>query len=220
MMSGSNPVIAFLNKMTDLIILNALFVLCSIPIVTIGPAITAMYCVNLRSIRYGDGYVVRIFFRSLRRDFWQSIVAWLATMVVGALFALDIFFWLQSGFGVVSIVMTVVSICFAFLAFIIIIWLFPLIAKTENKLSVHVKNAAAMAVGHFIPYTLICVVILLGVFYAAYVSLVADIILLLIGFAVVSYMLSFFIYRVFAMHMQEEPLDDDDPLYGEHTKRY
>ena len=219
-MPGNNPVIAFLNKMTDLLILNALFVLCSVPIVTIGPAITAMYCVNLRSIRYGDGYVVQIFFRSLRRDFWQALVAWLVTMAVGSLFALDIFFWLQSDLGAISVVMTVVSIFFAFLAFIIVIWLFPLIAKTENKLSVHVKNAAAMAVGHFIPYTLICAAILFGVFYAAYVSLAADIILFLIGFAVVSYMLSFFIYRVFAMHMQEEPLDDDDPLYGEQKKGY
>lgn len=217
-MPDNNPVIAFLNKMTDLLILNVLFMLCSIPIVTIGPAITAMYCVNLRSIRYGDGYVVRIFFRSFFRDFGQSLVAWLVTMVVGTLFTLDIFFWLHNDFGVISIVMAVVSICFAFLVFIVVIWLFPLIAKTENKLSVHVKNAAAMAVGHFIPYTLICAIILCGTFYMAYISLVADIILLLIGFAVVSYILSFFIYRVFAKHMQEEPMDDD-PLYGESEKR-
>ena len=40
-MPKENPVIAFLNKMADLILLNLIFLLCYIPVVTIGPAITA-----------------------------------------------------------------------------------------------------------------------------------------------------------------------------------
>ena len=42
-MPKENPVIAFLNKMADLILLNLIFLLCCIPVVTIGPAITALY---------------------------------------------------------------------------------------------------------------------------------------------------------------------------------
>jgi len=129
---------------------------------------------------------------------------------------MDILFWLQNDFGVMSSVMLVASICFAFLCWIVSIWLFPLIAKTENPLRVQIKNAAAMAVGHFFPYTLICVLILGGVFYMAYTNLVADILLLIIGFALVTYILSFFFYKVFAKYMKEEPMGEDDPLYGEH----
>ena len=53
-MPKENPVIAFLNKMADLILLNLIFLLCCIPVVTIGPAITALYAVSLRSVRYGE----------------------------------------------------------------------------------------------------------------------------------------------------------------------
>jgi hypothetical protein len=49
-MPKENPVIAFLNKMADLILLNLIFLLCCIPVVTIGPAITALYAVSLRSL--------------------------------------------------------------------------------------------------------------------------------------------------------------------------
>ena len=48
-MPKENPVIAFLNKMADLILLNLIFLLCCIPVVTIGPAITALYAVSLSS---------------------------------------------------------------------------------------------------------------------------------------------------------------------------
>lgn len=217
-MPVDNPVFAFLNKMTDLIVLNLLFVICCIPIVTIGPAISAMYYVNLRSIRYGDGYVVRTFFKAFRESFKQSFVAWLITMALGILFFIDVRFWTLNDFGSLSTIMAGVSIFFAFLCWIVTIWLFPLIAKTTNPLKVQIKNAAAMAAGHFFPYTLICVVVLIGAGYMAYTSLAADVVLLLIGFALISYMLSFFIYKVFAKYMDEEPVGEDDPLYGNPDK--
>lgn len=49
----------------------------------------------------------------------------------------------------------------------------------------------------------------------AYTSLAADVILLLIGFSLVSYILSFFFYKVFAKYMEEEPVGENDPLYGD-----
>ncbi len=213
-MPVENPVISFLNKMTDLVVLNLLFVLCCVPVVTIGPALTAMYYVNLRSVRYGDGYVVSTFFGAFRRNFKQSFVAGIVSTLLILIFAIDLMFWMKNDFGIVSQVMLWASCCIAFLCGIVLIWLFPLIAKTENPLTVHIKNAAAMAVGHFFPYTLICVGILAGTCYMAYTNPGVGLLLLIIGFALVSYILSFFFYKVFAKYMKEEPMGEDDPLYG------
>lgn len=74
-MPKENPVIAFLNKMADLILLNLIFLLCCIPVVTIGPAITALYAVSLRSVRYGDGYVIQTFSGRLSRIL-NSLLWW------------------------------------------------------------------------------------------------------------------------------------------------
>ena len=53
---SNSPVMAFLNKMTDLILLNVIWLIACIPVVTIGAATTAMYYVCIVSIRQGDGY--------------------------------------------------------------------------------------------------------------------------------------------------------------------
>ena len=190
-MPKENPVIAFLNKMADLILLNLIFLLCCIPVVTIGPAITALYAVSLRSVRYGDGYVIQTFFRSFKQNFKQSFVA-----------------------GMIGLLMTVVSVCVGYLVFIVFLWLFPVIAKLENPLRVQIKNAAAMAVAHFFPYTLFVSVIVLAAGYMAYTSIITDVLLLLMGFALLAYVCSFFFYKVFAKYIDEEPVGEDDPLYG------
>ena len=183
-MPKENPVIAFLNKMADLILLNLIFLLCCIPVVTIGPAITALYAVSLRSVRYADGYVIQTFF-------WRNV-----------------------GPAFMSVFMTVVSVCVGYLVFIVFLWLFPVIAKLENPLRVQIKNAAAMAVAHFFPYTLFISVIVLAAGYMAYTSIITDVLLLLIGFALLAYVCSFFFYKVFAKYIDEEPAGEDDPLYG------
>ena len=43
--SPDSPAIKFLWKAADLIALNLIWLICCIPIVTIGPSTAAMYCV-------------------------------------------------------------------------------------------------------------------------------------------------------------------------------
>lgn len=155
-MPKENPVIAFLNKMADLILLNLIFLLCCIPVVTIGPAITALYAVSLRSVRYGDGYVIQTFFRSFKQNFKQSFVAGMIGLLFVCLLFIDLFFWRNVGSAFMSVFMTVVSVCVGYLVFIVFLWLFPVIAKLENPLRVQIKNAAAMAVAHFFPIYAVC----------------------------------------------------------------
>ncbi len=90
-MPKENPVDCFLNKMADLILLNLIFLLCCIPVVTIGPAITALYAVSLRSVRYGDGYVIQTFFRSFKQNFKQSFVAGMIGLLFVCLLVIDLF---------------------------------------------------------------------------------------------------------------------------------
>ena len=102
-MPKENPVIAFLNKMADLILLNLIFLLCCIPVVTIGPAITALYAVSLRSVRYGDGYVIQTFFRSFKQNFKQSFVVGMIGLLFVCLLVIDLFFWRNVGPAFMSV---------------------------------------------------------------------------------------------------------------------
>ncbi|MBE5866344.1 MAG: DUF624 domain-containing protein [Lachnospiraceae bacterium] len=217
-MPMDNPVIKFLNKMTDLIVLNLLFVICSLPVITIGASLTAMYAVSLRSVRYGDGYVVKTFFKHFKQNFVQATLAWMGVLGLIALFVIDYLFWSRMEMGILSDVMLMICYAMAFLVWIVVLWLFPVIAKMQDKLWRQIKNAAAMALGHFFPYTAICAGMTGVVAYLVYTNLGAVLIMLFVGCATLSYMLSFFFYKVFAQYIQEDSFGDDDLLYGQKEK--
>lgn len=198
---SDSPVIAFLNKLTDLVLLNVLWLICSIPVITIGASTTAMYYVSITSIRSGDGYVVRRFFKSFKESFRQITPIWILMVVCGILFIGDMIFWSQTE-GIIGKIMLIVSAVAAILLLVIELWIFPVFAKFEGSRRNLLKNAAAFAVG-YLPYTAIIMAITAVVVYMNLVSVIANSIMLFLGFALLSYIQSFFFYRVFMNHMDE-----------------
>ena len=83
-----------------------------------------------------------------------------------------------------------------------------MIAKLEGNIRTLAKNAVAFAVG-YLPYTAVIFAITVVVIYVNVVSLIANSIMLFLGFALLSYIQSFFFYRVFMNHIDEK-YDDFD----------
>lgn len=69
-----SPMMRALGVVWDLIVLNLLFLVCCIPVVTIGPAITALHYVTTkwRVKRWYSGG--RQFFKSFRANFRQGVL--------------------------------------------------------------------------------------------------------------------------------------------------
>ena len=84
-----NVVMRALSKICDMVFLNVLWVICSIPIVTIGPSTTALYTVMLKIVRNEEGYIFRGFFKAFKENFKQSTVIWLIIAVFSVLCWLD-----------------------------------------------------------------------------------------------------------------------------------
>ena len=131
----------------------------TLPVVTIGAALAAMYAVNLRSVRYGDGYVVQTYFKAFKESFVQATIAWLIVAAASLLIFFDIRLWSVMGGGFVQKAMLAVSYALAGILFVLFTWLFPVIAKMKDSLKNQFANAAKMAVGYFVPYTLLCLLI-------------------------------------------------------------
>ena len=51
LLNEDNVVHVFLNKLGDIVIANLLFIFCSIPVITIGPALTALYHCMMRTVK-------------------------------------------------------------------------------------------------------------------------------------------------------------------------
>lgn len=57
----------FMNRVSDLFLLNILWVICSIPIITIGASTTALYSVNLNLLSENEGHITKAFLRLLKK---------------------------------------------------------------------------------------------------------------------------------------------------------
>ncbi len=52
-LSIDNPFFGFMDRLGDIVILNILFLICSVPIITMGASVSAMY----QALRDGRGYL-------------------------------------------------------------------------------------------------------------------------------------------------------------------
>ena len=80
-----SPFQVFLNKMTDLLILNLITLLLCLPVITAGASLTAMHYVLLKMVRGEEGYIVKSYFRAFKREFVQATVMWIVFMALAAL---------------------------------------------------------------------------------------------------------------------------------------
>lgn len=138
MFKYDSGLMTFLGKVTDIVILNLLTLLCCLPIVTIGASITAAHYTALKMHRDTDNYVFRNFFRSLKTNILQSTLIWIIWMVVAGLSVFAYLSYPDEGIGtVLKIVMCSMLIFIAMTT----MWLFPLQSRFVNKIGITIRNA-------------------------------------------------------------------------------
>lgn len=190
-----NPVWSFMGKVADLVILNILALVCSIPIVTIGASWTAMYFVTIRIVRKEEGYVIRDFFRSFKENFKQATIIWLLIIAVAVVFIGDIMIYRMMPDQIPQIIMIVVA-ALAFLALGTSVYVFPVLSRFHNTIKNTIKNAFLLSIVN-IPFTLIFIVLMiLPVVLAIFVIEVAPI-LILMGLSLPAYISSMLFVRIF-----------------------
>lgn len=153
-----SPFMQFMNRVADLMWLNILFVICCIPVITIGPAITAMFYITLKMVRNEESYITKGYFKSFRQNFIQATVIWIIAIAAGGLLLLD--YYIVSGrIGIkvgnpamVSVMQVLLIVVLIFYIFTIT-FVFPLLSKFDNTTRNTVKNAFIMSIRHF-PVTL------------------------------------------------------------------
>lgn len=141
------PFMSFLGRMLDLVVLNILSIIFSIPIFTIGTALTATHYTALK-IRRGEGRVWSNFWKSFKENFKQSTIIWLILMghFLLASAALSI---LPSMKGTIAFAMQVVVMAAIILGLFLYAWIFPIQSKFVNDLKNTFKNTCYFVVKHF-----------------------------------------------------------------------
>ena len=201
-----NNFFAGISKVSDTIILNFLFVICSIPIVTIGASTTALYCVSMKSTRDEDVYAVKEFFKQFKQNFKESTIIWLILLLVASFIGLDFYMCSLMSNDILStafkFIFTLISIVIGF----IVVYVFPLVARVENSIKNTLMNAVLMSIKH-LPYTLIMLVltlmplgafVLFGKYWGQIVFLDTC-----ISFGVVAYINSMLLNKIFNGYIED-----------------
>jgi uncharacterized membrane protein YesL len=175
-----NPMMAFLSKMSDLVLLNLLTLIFSIPIFTIGASVTAAHYAALKILR-GESYVVRNFLKSFRENFRQSTVMWLMILLHSVIALASLVVALR---GDLCVVMRVVLIAGIIISGFLAVWIFPLQSKFVNSIGGTIKNAFIMAYRYIFRTIYMLIVCCIPIVLAFILSVRLYIILILFGYSV------------------------------------
>ncbi|MFV0363490.1 MAG: YesL family protein [Suipraeoptans sp.] len=205
-----SPLMSFLSRVADLIMLNLLFIVCCIPIVTIGTSMSALYTVTLKMAKNEDGYMFKTFFTAFKRNFKISTILWLVALLVGTVIAIDYYVAMQITSAMKNILYVATSILIAFYA-LVMIYLFPYIARFENKIMDTLKNVLLISILN-LPYSILLVVIIAAAVVATlYVNLSIVLpIWLLGGFSLIAFINSFIFRRVFVKYEPKDEASNDN----------
>ncbi|OAS89279.1 MULTISPECIES: YesL family protein [Metabacillus] len=143
----------FLSRAIDLVILNFIFLLFCMPIITIGASITALYSVLIKMVRDEDKYVVKSFILSFKKNFTQSTIIWFILLAAGSILLAN-FLLLGSLSGVPKLFFVSMLIMFGFVYLCILLFIFPYMARYEDTIKKSLLNSLLIGLSNF-PYFLL-----------------------------------------------------------------
>lgn len=135
-----NPVWKYLGKIWDAIWLTILWLVCSLPVITIGASSTAASYVALKVMKDEEGSLTKQFFYSFKQNFKQATIIWLVALLFTIVLGVNFWFYYQlnNAFSkVFMIVLIVLSVVFT----MVLHYIFPVLAKFDNS----TKNLLIMA---------------------------------------------------------------------------
>jgi len=153
----NNPFFSFLSKVADVIILSFLWFVCCLPVVTIGPATSALYYVTLKLARKEDVQITSCFFKGFKDNFKQGVAYSFIFVILAVVLVFDY---------MVALAMpgTAGTVCCG-IFFALSIWLlctmfytFPLQAQFYNTVKQTIINAIFLAARKF-PMTVVVFVV-------------------------------------------------------------
>jgi len=204
-----NKFFTVMGRVADLMILNIVFIICCIPIVTIGSSITAMYYVTLKMTRNEESYIVKSFLKSFKENFKQSTIIWLIMLVVGIILGIDFNVLNQMDSTLVTIVHYGLYFV-TFLLLLIFIYVFPVLSRFYNSIKNTFQNALLMSIRH-LPYSILMILIWVCPIVISFLSpnilMYALLVWILIGFSLLAFLCSFLLVKIFDHYM---PKEEDD----------
>ncbi len=215
--SLDSPLMRGMSKIADLMILNLLFIVTCIPVITIGASMTAMHYVLIKLSRNEGSSVAQMYFKSFKENFAQSTILWLVNLAVIALCLLDVYIFFFTSNSMPPIVLMAV-LAVAALLLMTCMYFYPLQARFINPVSKTIKNSFFVMILNF-PQTVVMVLLYLLPFLLAYFAFFMIPMIFLFGISAPGYGSALLYKKVFLkLEPKQEEVTDDYAFHVELEK--
>ncbi len=203
-----SPIMSFLARVADLVILNVLWLLCCLPVVTAGASTTAMYHVARHLQEESTSSVTRDFFRSFKSDFRQATPVYLLLLIPTAAVVMNAWILSAQSSDVVPVYVRAIWMVSALMLTFVVSFVYPVMAYFDDTVWKTLRTAAVLAVAKLPRTVLISAINLLPIimlFVSLPFFLRSSIFWLLIGSSLTAYLNMLILRPVFKKIIDERP---------------
>lgn len=147
----------FLMKFLDVLKLNFMWILFSLPVVTVGASTVAAMSVALKMVDDEEGYIGRSFLKAFKENWKQGTILWVITVI--ACYAVYLDFQLFEAVPENPVLFLVIGMVSAFVIILALLYSYPLLARYENTLFKTIQNSLDISRKYFGRTLLLIVVV-------------------------------------------------------------
>lgn len=144
-----SPVFQGLTRICDILILNILWVICSLPVITLGASTAALYYSMLKINREKDYGITEMFFHSFRQNLKQGSKLTVLFLVSGLFIYVDIRACKIMN-GTISNIAMVLLVILSVIWGMMVSYVFPLLAQFDNTIINILKSAFIISINNFL----------------------------------------------------------------------
>lgn len=189
-----SPFYEFLRRFVDVIKLNFLWLVFSLPIITIGASTVAVYSVTLKMVEDKEGYIGRDFIKAFKANLRQGIP--LGLLTIGAVYVVylnfSLFYAIESNPLPLLIIGLFAGVYFLFS----LLYAYPLTARYKNSLRKTLNNSFQISI-KFIGRTLILLLLIVFILIVCLYNFTTIFFGILIGPTFIMFTISSFALRIF-----------------------
>jgi len=207
---SDNPVMRFLSRLVDLVIVNVITLLYSLPVITAGGALTAMNYVLFHLVRGDETYLIRMFRKSFRINFKQGIPEGLLALAAVAVTAVDLWALHGSGSRAATLMMIIITVI-AVMIFVTCVYMFALQSRYENTVGGTILNAVRLAIANLPRSAGMALIWLIWILVLVYLNKAAPMFFLIYGVSLPGYMCAILYDRILEDLESDGELSVSDP---------
>lgn len=208
--SLDNVVWQAIDTIGKIFLLNILWVICSLPIFTMGASTTALIYACMK-LHHKEGYVTANFFKSFKENFKQSTIIFLIFLVIGVILGADMILGNQAGSGFGN-VMKAAACIFAIPYIMTLSYVFGVQSRFVNTVKDTIRYSFFMAYRNM-KYTIQMVILLALLVWVNTTVLLANFLTLVYGFGLLGYIFAAYYEKSFGKYLN--PSEDEKIIENE-----